>query len=339
MSYIKLNKQNLFYNLEVCAKQAGDKNKLAIVLKDNAYGHGLLQIATLANEFGIKKAVVQTYKEAITIEHLFDAILILADTKIDTLSHSFHIAINDLQSLEELCENTNIHIKIDTGMHRNGISPEMLEVAIYRALELKLNICGIFTHHKSADELTSDFFYQNTIFQGLKEEVKNICEKLNMPKIAFHSCNSAALFRTKNFTEDFARIGIASYGYLDGVDALNFPSLRPVLSLYGNKLSSRTLKKAQRAGYGGTYSASEDMTVSTYDIGYGDGFRRLGGTEFKTSCGKRILGRVSMDSIIVEGNDEEICIFDNVSELSKIHETITYEMLTSLNQNLKRVID
>jgi len=338
MSYIKLSKQNLFYNLNVCAKQAGDKNKLAIVLKDNAYGHGLLEIASMAKEFGVTKAVVQTYKEALKIEHLFDIILILADTKISTFSHTFHIAINDIADIEELEQNTNIHIKVDTGMHRNGVSPDQLEMAIDRALKKKLNICGVFTHHKSADEFTSDFFYQNTIFKGLKEKIKSICEKLNLSPILFHSCNSAALFRHQNFDEDFARIGIASYGYLCANNVLGFPNLKPVLSLYANRLSSRILKKGQSLGYGGTYTAYDDISISTYDIGYGDGFKRLGGSSFETKNGQKILGRVSMDSIVVEGTDDEICIFDDVNQLASIHNTITYEILTSQNPNIERII-
>lgn len=336
MAYIRLNKQNLFYNLDTCAKQAGGKEKLAIVLKDNAYGHGLFEIASLANEFGVTKAVVQTYKEAIMIEHLFDTILILADTQIDTFSHTFHITINTLDDIDVLSENTNIHIKIDTGMHRNGIAPNDLEVVIYKALEKKLNICGIFTHHKSADELTSDFFYQNTIFKGLKEDIKNICEKLKLPKVLVHSCNSAALFRHKKFDEDFARVGIASYGYLEGDEALAFPKLKPVLSLYAKKIATRVLKKGQTIGYGGTFTAPEDMVASTYDIGYGDGFRRLGGKEYRTVEGKQILGRVSMDNIIVEGLEDEICLFEDVNELAKLHGTISYEILTSQNPHLRR---
>jgi alanine racemase len=338
MSYIKLNKENLFYNLQTCANHAGGKEKIAIVLKDNAYGHGLLQIATLANEFGLQKAVVQTYKEAITIEHLFDTILILADTQIDTYSHTFHIAINCLQDIERVPEKSNIHIKIDTGMHRNGIASDELEMAINRAFERKLHICGIFTHHKSADEFTSDFFYQNTIFKGLKQKAKNICEKLGVPKILVHSCNSAALFRHKNFDEDFARVGIASYGYLDGHEALNFPKLKPVLSLYAKKIATRTLKKGQSIGYGGTYTAPNDMEVSTYSIGYGDGFRRLGGKEYKTADGKQILGRVSMDNIAVVGSADEICIFEDVSKLASLHGTITYEILTGQNPNIAREV-
>jgi len=338
MSYIKLSKENLFYNLQTCANHAGGKEKIAIVLKDNAYGHGLLQIATLANEFGLKKAVVQTYQEAVVVEHLFDFILILADTQIDTFSHTFHIAINCLEDLSKLPIDTNVNIKIDTGMHRNGIAPEELEIALLTAFEKKLNICGVFTHHKSADEFTSDFFYQNTVFKGLKEDVKKICEKLDVPNILFHSCNSAALFRHQNFDEDFARVGIASYGYLDGPELLNFPKLKPVLSLYAKKIATRILKKGQRIGYGGTYTAPNDMEVSTYSIGYGDGFKRLGGKEYKTADGKQVLGRVSMDSIAVEGSADEICIFEDVSKLAQLHNTISYEILTSQNLNIPRKI-
>ena len=77
MAKILLNKKNLFHNLEIISQQAKGKDKVAIVLKDNAYGHGLLEIAKLANEFGIKKAVVRTLDEALKIEAFFDDILIL----------------------------------------------------------------------------------------------------------------------------------------------------------------------------------------------------------------------------------------------------------------------
>ena len=73
MAKILLNKQNLFHNLDIISKQAKGNDKVAIVLKDNAYGHGLLEIAQLASEFGIKKAVVRTLDEALKIENYFDS--------------------------------------------------------------------------------------------------------------------------------------------------------------------------------------------------------------------------------------------------------------------------
>ena len=339
MARILLNKKNLFYNLSVISEQTKSKNKVAIVLKDNAYGHGILEIGTLASEFGIKKAVVRTLNDALKIEKLFDYILILAEKSFHTYSHAFHIALNTLEDIDNLPQNSNVHIKIDTGMHRNGISPEDLEVAILGLKERNINITGVFTHHKSADELSTDFFWQNTVFTRVKEDVKRICEQLFLPLPAFHSCNSAALFRHADFDEDFARVGIATYGYLDDANIFKFPILKPVLSLWADKLSSRILKEGQSVGYGGKYEALEDIVISTYDVGYGDGFLRLNErTSYTTPAGYKVLGRVSMDCLSLNTEDDEVCIFNNAKTLAKQHDTITYEITTSLNSNIKKEI-
>ncbi len=339
MAKILLNKENLFYNFDVISKQVGSVEKVAVVLKDNAYGHGLLEIATLAREFGIKKAVVKSLEEALIIEKLFDDILILAQKDVHTYSHTFHIAVNSLDAIKNLPENIKVHIKVDTGMHRNGVSPNELEEAILGLCRRNIQVTGIFTHHKCADELTTDFYWQKAVFTRVKEDVKKICEKLLLPIPAFHSCNSAALFRTSDFDEDFARVGIATYGYLDNAGVFNFPTLKPVMSLWATKLSTRVLHKGQSVGYGGTFTATEDMTVSTYDVGYGDGFLRLNERKpYTTPKGYKVLGRVSMDNLSLNTQDEEVCIFDDVNELAKIHDTITYEITTTLSPNIKKEI-
>ena len=87
-------------------------------------------------------------------------------------------------------------------------------------------------------------------------------------------------FRTSNFDEAFARVGIATYGYLDNAGIYKFPKLKPVMSLWANKTFNKRVKKGQSVGYGGKFTANEDMTVSTYDIGYGDGFLRLNEKKF-----------------------------------------------------------
>jgi alanine racemase len=325
LARILLNKENLFYNLNVICEHTKSKEKVAVVLKDNA--------------FGIKKAVVRTLEDALIIEKLFDYILILAEKTFHTYSHAFHIALNSLDDIETLPENSNVHIKVDTGMHRNGVSPDQVEEAILGLLKKNIKITGVFTHHRGADELSTDFFWQNTIFSRVKEDVKRICEQLSIPLPDFHSCNSAALFRHTNFDEDFARVGIATYGYLDNANIFKFPKLKPVLSLWANKLSTRTLKKGQSVGYGGTYTALEDMTVSTYDVGYGDGFLRLNErNSYATPKGYKVLGRVSMDSLSLNTDDNDVCIFDDVHTLAKEHETITYEITTTLNSNIKKEI-
>ncbi|QKF76979.1 alanine racemase [Arcobacter defluvii] len=339
MAKILLRKENLFYNLDIISKKAGSIEKVAVVLKDNAYGHGLIEIGKLASEYGIKKAVVRTIDDALKIEKFFDYIVILAEKSFHTYSHTFHIALNTCEDIERLPINSNVHIKIDTGMHRSGIKPSELEKAILGLSKRNIHITGVFTHHKGADELSTNFFWQKAVFSSIKENVKKICEQLSLPIPAFHSCNSAALFRTSDFDEDFARVGIATYGYIDNADVFKFPKLKPVMSLWANRISTRTLKKGQSVGYGGKFSATEDMIVSNYDVGYGDGFLRLNERKtYTTPKGYKVLGRVSMDNLSLNTDDEKVCIFDDVNALAKVHDTITYEITTTLNPNIEKEI-
>ncbi|WP_044415576.1 alanine racemase [Halarcobacter anaerophilus] len=339
MAKIILNKSNYFHNLKTIETHLGSKDKIAVVLKDNAYGHGLVEIASMAKEYGIKKAVVRTINEAEKIETFFEQILILADTDIHSCSHTFHIAINSLEDIEKLPENTNVHIKFDSGMHRNGISLDKLEEAIHGILRKKLNLTGAFTHFRSADELSCELFWQKSNFDEAKNLIKTLCEKLFIPVPNFHCANSSALFRFKNYDYDFARVGIAQYGYLDTDSIFDNPTLKPVMSLWADKIVTRVLKENQRVGYGGKYMAQEDMKISTYKVGYGDGFFRLNGEQkYLTPKGYEILGKVSMDNLSINCEDEEVCIFDDVRELAKIHNTITYEITTALKEHIPKEI-
>ncbi len=339
MAYIVLDKSNYFHNLSVISKKAGSIDKVAVVLKDNAYGHGLLEMASMAKEFGVKWAVVRTCKEAKKIETFFEQILILADTKSESYSHTFHIVINCLEDIQRLPENTNVHIKVDTGMHRNGIQINSLEEAISGLCKRNLKLTGVMTHYRCADELSCDFFWQRNNFIQVKNEVKRICEKLFLSIPKFHSANSSALFRFKNYDEDLARVGIAQYGYLETHPSFDNPILKPVLSLWGKKIATRELKENQRVGYGAMFKAEKNMIISTYDVGYGDGFFRLNGIDkCETPKGYEILGRVSMDCLSINCDDDEVCIYNDVTQLAKIHNTITYEITTSLNPNIPKTI-
>jgi alanine racemase len=339
LAKILLNKSNFFHNLTQCAIQAGSKDKIAIVLKDNAYGHGLIEISTLSKEFGIKKAIVETVEEANKIKNLFNEILILKVSQNTTYSHTFHIAINNMCQVEQMPINTNVHLKIDTGMHRNGINPKDLEAFIYSIHKRNLNLTGIFTHYRSADCLSSEYFWQKAIFRELKLKAIDICEKLLIPIPSFHSSNSNALFRDNNFDEDFCRIGLAGYGYIYEYDLCKKTNLLPVLSLWGKKLVTKQLKKGEKVGYGGSFTAKEDMNIATYDIGYGDGFLRIDENQsFNTPNGAKLLGRVSMDSLSLNCQDDEVCIFDDIKILAKLNNTIYYEILTSLKPTIIKEI-
>ena len=341
---IKLNKNNLFYNLDIITQKTKDINKVSVVLKDNAYGHGLIEMATLTSQYGIKKAVVRDLREATIIKDYFSEILVLAQRDFQELkhsySHTFHIVINSMEDLEKLPQNIKVHIKVNTGMNRNGIAQNELEECIKGLLAKNISICGIMTHFKNADTLASEYFVQKQHFFSIKKLTLQLCEELSIPLPNFHSCNSAGLFRGEDFTEDMARVGIAMYGYLDNDEVLDFPKLKPVLSLWANKISTRFLNEDESVGYGATFTADKKMIISTYDLGYGNGFTRINeNQEYFTKDGYRVLGRVSMDNLSLDTDKEKVCIFDDANNLAKIHNTINYEIITSLSPFIKKVIE
>ncbi len=332
MAYIHLHKNHFFYNLDIIAKQTKDRAKIALVLKDNAYGHGLLEMAALAQEAGITKAVVQTDAEAQSILTYFEYILVLADTPNTTLAPSSKIryTINDINTLTKFPKETLVELKVNTGMNRNGIEMHELEAALNAVQMQGLKLEAIFTHHGCADELGEMYAIQKANFERVKEAAPK--------ELRFHSCNSAALFREDDFCEDMARVGIAAYGCMELPPEINTVTLKPVLSLHAKKIASRLLKRGESVGYGATFVADEDMVVSTYDFGYGDGFLRSCSGKVQTPEGACQIGRISMDNATFVSDEASLCIFKDARELSNAAGTISYEILTSLKPNLKREI-
>jgi len=328
MAVIKISKENLFYNLNQLALKAGHKERLCAVLKDNAYGHGIELLGRLVSEYGLEQAMVMNSSEAGKISKYFKNILILNDTP--TNSANFSYAISDMQTLKAYKGDAKIELKVDTGMHRNGIEMEQLQEALDIVKQNGINLFGIFTHYRSADELGSEFAWQKANFEQVKKVVLQ-----NGFKPRFHSHNSAALLRSNSFSEDIARVGIAMYGYNELPKSFDSIELKPVLSLWAKRTSTRTLKKGQRVGYGGDFTAPKDMI----NVGYGDGlFRGDSKNPLITAEGLPILGRVSMDFISLESTKEELCIFKNAQIVAKHFNTISYEITTALKSEIKRVI-
>jgi len=332
MAIIKISKKNLFHNLKLLTLKSGSKKRLSAVLKDNAYGHGIELIAKLVSEYGLQEAVVINNEEANKIGNYFKNILILNDTPTNSVNFSY--AIGDIEALEAYKGNAKIELKIDTGMRRNGIDITQLQEALKIIKQNGINLFGLFTHYRSADELSSEFAWQKVNFEQVKREV---LQKGYKPR--FHSYNSAALLRSSSFNEDIARVGISMYGYTQLPNFFNIDKLKPVLSLWTKRISTHALKKGQRVGYGGDFIAPKDMIVSAYDIGYGDGlFRGNSKNSLIIKENLPILGKVSMDFISIESKKEEICIFDDAKELANHFDTISYEITTSLKPSIKRVL-
>ena len=337
MAFITLNKNNFFNNLDIISKRSKAKDKIALVLKDNAYGHGLLEVASLAQEYGISRAVVQSVAEAKKIEDFFEYILVLADFPKEK-SKKTRYTINDIKTIKQFPKNTKVELKVDTGMHRNGIAMSELEAAFEMIKKQELRLEAVFTHHGCADEPGEFFDLQNRNFDEVKRSSKELAKKYGFGELRFHSCNSAALFRTENFDEDMARVGIAAYGCMQLPSAFDEKALKPVLSLFAKKISSRELKKGDRVGYGATYTADKDCVVSSYDFGYGDGFLRVCSNNYSTPNNIKLLGRISMDNSSFLSDENELLIFDDARVVAREAKTIGYEVLTSLKADIKRVL-
>ena len=337
MAYITLNKNNFFNNLAIITKLTKTIDKTALVLKDNAYGHGLLEIASMAKEYGITKAVVRSGDEAKKIEEFFDYILVLADIP-KVPSNKIRYTINDIKNIQKFVKNTKVELKVDTGMCRNGIRMREMQEAFSLIAKQGLILEAVFTHHSSADEDNKYFDLQNTNFKEVKKVSKILAQKYGFGVLRFHSSNSAALFRCNDFDEDMARVGIAAYGCLELENSLHVKNLQPVLSLYAQQLSSRVLHSGDCVGYGADFKADTACRVSNYDFGYGDGFLRSCSHNYITPQGIKIAGRISMDNSSFLTDKEELLIFDDARIAAKFAGTISYEVLTTLKDKIKRKI-
>ena len=325
LAYIKINKQNLIDNINYI-KDKTDKEIFAVI-KDNAYGHGILQIAKILQENGIKKVCVRNNYEAELVKTFFDEILVFFPT-LSKNGLNVSYTISDIDLLKK-CRHKKIHLKFDTGMHRNAIELDRIDEALEKAFS-KFEVKGIFSHFCCSDEIGGDTFIQYDRFLKLKKRVIEFCDKNSYPYPKFHIHNSDAILKFNEFDEvDYVRPGIAIYGGIKG--------LKPVMSLWGKKIKSYTINKGEFVGYNKKYMFKNPTILTLLDIGYSDGMLYF---DKKLQLKDTIaVGKISMDSMSVIGEWDEVCIFDDVKEFVKNYpSTITYDILTKLKSNIKRVV-
>jgi alanine racemase len=323
MATVYLHKQNLFNNLDKISKI--NPNILAVI-KDNAYGHGIITFSKMLKEWGIEKVCVKNNYEAEIVSDLFEEIIVFFPHT-GRSAKNFSYCINSLKQLKKN-RHPYIHLKIDTGMHRNGITEEELEESLKIIKEKEFELKGVFTHFCCADETGCDTFIQYEKFKKIKKSVENFCFRNGLNKPYFHIANSHALEKLPE-TFDYVRPGIAMYGGMEGY--------KPVMELRASVISSRILKKNNGCGYNKNFMAHKDMHITTIDVGYGDGL-----PYFKNGCRLKeaeAIGKISMDSIIVKGEfEKEVVVFDDVKEFVKNFDTVTYDILVKISPRIKRVV-
>ena len=258
-------------------------SQLWAVVKADGYGHGAVDCAAAAVDAGATGLCVATLAEALEVRAaLPDArVLVMGPTAEIRAAREARL---ELAVGETIPEGIPVHVKLDTGMGRWGVSELQAPAR---------NVVGLMTHLATAD--TDPDFAREQIarFRSATDEYAHLTR---------HVANSAAALRLPEARFDAARCGIALYGLSPfGTDPAE-DGLRPVLSWRSSLALVRRLEPGDSTGYGRRYLAEREQWVGIVPVGYADGLRRdLSGTEVLVAGERRrIVGVVSMDSFAVE---------------------------------------
>ncbi len=358
-----INKKAIFKNIYQVKQRLGNEKKLFIVVKANAYGHGAIQVAKIAEKAGANGFCVALLDEALQLRqaNFIEPILVLG--VIDPI-YAKLAAVNDIsltapsfswiEKAGQYLKNSklpklNIHLALDTGMGRIGFqtNAELIDaLEKIKALSSVLNFEGVYTHFATADEKNVSYF--NCQYRKFKQFMKNLSF---IPRYV-HVANSATFLWHHIKEANMVRLGIASYGLNPSGTGIGSPyPLYPALSLRSDLIFVKKVKKGQSIGYGATYKANNDQWIGTVPIGYADGIsRKLQGFSVLVD-GKYcpIVGRVCMDQFMIKlpqkfsygtpvtiiGKSKNKVI--TVNDIASYIGTINYEVLCNFSDRLKRI--
>jgi alanine racemase len=328
-SEITIDLAALRHNVGVLLAALGGAELWAVV-KANAYGHGALDCAETALGAGATALCLATVPEALALRPaLPGARIVVMGPTVDR--HDLAAARrSDLELVVsgEIPEGVKVHLKLDTGMGRWGVS----ELGT-----LPPGVVGVMTHFATADT-DLDFAREQVVrFREATEAVSHITR---------HAANSAAALRLPEARFDAARCGIALYGLSPfGTDPAA-DGLRPVLSWTSELGLCRLLRPGDSTGYGRGFIAERETWIGIVPVGYADGFRRdMTGTEVLVAGEpRRVIGVVSMDAFAVELDREvprgsPVTIVGPGAPLeshARVADTITYELASRIESGPSR---
>jgi len=356
-TYAEVNVNQFLRNIFEISKKCG--LQVAPVLKADAYGHGAVELAKACQNHGVGMVIVAFLEEALQLRESGVALPILVLNYFDP-KFSEEAILNDLimtvyseDQVKLISENLKgeeklkVHLKVDTGMGRIGLLPdEAVELYNSIAKDPKFVIDGVYTHLSSADD-PEDPFNEKQM-----DDFKSFLSKIKKPKL-IHISNSAGATILNDIIGNFCRAGIASYG-LQPSSKIKVEYIKPIMSVHSIVDFVKKLSPDRPVGYGHTFLAKSEMRAATIPFGYADGLpRSLSNKGSVLINGKRakILGRVSMDQIVVdvskigdvkvgddvvimgESGDESI----TAEEIAEIAGTINYEIVCGISKRVPRI--
>src|SRR5579872_1461821 len=277
LNKISISKINLLGNYKHLSNKS--KNiKILPVLKSNAYGHGIVEIAKILDEQNPAMFCVDSLYEAYELKKakIKTPILIMGyinpqNLKVKKLPFSYAAYdLNLLETINKYQKGAQVHIKVDTGMHRLGVPIDELDFFLREAKKFEnIKIVGLMSHFASADNPSDS--QNNEQIENFKK-AKQIFKDQGIELKWFHLANSDGLLNLQNDVENVtnaARVGLALYGiHQDEKD------LKPVLELTSQIVQIKNLKKGEKVGYSGTFQADRNVKIGLLPIGYNDGVDR-----------------------------------------------------------------
>jgi alanine racemase len=380
--WVEISTRALEDNYRLLADATPSIALLAIV-KANAYGHGLSLCAPAAVRAGARWLGVTSVEEGIAARALCPDVEILVISGpfpgqgASVFTHRLTPVVWEHWHIDELeagagasAQSIPIHLELDTGMSRQGVSPDSLDAILARFKQHSpLRLDGLMTHLYAADE--SDGEVTRDQFAKLRSMLDRIFAAGFRPSI-LHAGNSAALLTgelTSQLTalcaqhslQPIARPGLALYGYApefspqepEAAAALR-TRLQPVLTWKTRIVSVRDLAPGQVVGYNGTFVATEPMRIALLAVGYADGLSRaLSNRGSVLIHGQRapIIGRISMDQTVVDVTDipaaapgDEVVLLGSqqknsipAEEHARLAGTIPWEIFTSIAARVERI--
>ncbi len=316
-----INIRNLKHNLEYFSSY---NKELVIMVKANAYGHGVDNIVASLKKYNVILGVA-TIDEARRVAKIWKGRILIVEPlkKFDNISKSFQFCIDDYNSFlkaKELNLLENCYIKINTGMNRFGFNyNDKVLKKIGKALK-KIKFKGLMTHFSCLeDEKHTNLQYQRLL--KVKKYFANV-ESISLGGTGV--CHYS-------FEYNQLRVGIGFYGYEDN-------HVFPIMSVKSQILEIRIIEQGEMLGYGNSFAVKGKTKIAVVGIGYGDGLRRdLSGFSVIINEKKcNIVGKICMDCMFVDVSDiqcekgDEVVIQDAKSSAEYLN-TISYEILTSLS--------
>ncbi len=362
-AWVEIDLARLRNNLRLLRRDLPRPVQLLAVVKDEAYGHGALDVARIALEEGAWGFGLSTLEVAM---HRRDGgitapLLLLGERQEAELewcvAHDLTVCVNEPHNLRALTriaasfeKRVPVHLKVNTGMSRYGVRwDEALPLVEQILAEKSLSLEGVMTHFAQSDETDKTFANQqiarfNVVIHALEQKGTTV-------PLA-HLCNSGGFLDLPHAHRDMVRVGILMHGVFPSQVCRRIEGIEPVMSVKAKIAAIQTVKRGESVGYAMRYTATSERRIAVLPIGYGDGYPRVRNEGGALIHGQHapLIGGVAMDAITVDITEipqaqmwdeavlmgrqdgEEI----SVRDIAKLKNSVTYDVLTSWRLRLRR---